>query len=122
MNEGEEAGTLSFRDASTQVNDWQSFSNDELQYELAFRLRTPRFALTMDRSIPLVRDYDRRGAYKQWNAVYDCDDKLWYYPPGTDLRSVLYHHPEWMREPDLLRITVLLRLIKELENSPTLRS
>ena len=114
---------MSLRDASTQVNDRQSFSNDKLQYDdIALRCSAHQFALTMDICIPLIRDYERRGAYKQWNAIYDGEDKQCRDPLGTDLRSVLNHHPEWVREPELLRRTILLRLIKELESSATLRS
>jgi hypothetical protein len=97
------------------------FSNDELQDELAFRLSDPRFALTMRQSVPLVRNYDRREAYKQWNATYNGDAKQWYYPLGADLRSILQHHPEWMREPELLRRDILLRLMQEVKCSPFVR-
>ena len=42
-------------DASTQALDWQSFSNDELHDEIAFRLSDYHFAMSSRHAIPLVR-------------------------------------------------------------------
>jgi len=69
-------------DASTQALDWQSFSNDELQNEIAFRLSDYHFAMTSRDAIPLARCYERRETYKAWGATYNGDTKQWSIPPG----------------------------------------
>ena len=76
-------------DASTQVLDWQSFSNDELHDELAFRLSDYQFAMRSRHAVPLVRCYERKDVYKRWGATYNGDAKQWYHPPGTDFRALL---------------------------------
>ena len=75
-------------DASTQALDWQSFSNDELHDEIAFRLSDYHFAMSSRHAIPLVRCYERKDMYKAWGATYNVDAKQWYFPPGTDLRGL----------------------------------
>jgi hypothetical protein len=60
----EEAKAMSFRDPSTQVNDWQSCSNDELNDEIAFRLSNYHFAMSSRRAMPLVRCFERKDASK----------------------------------------------------------
>ena len=91
--------------ASTQVLDWQSFSNDELQDELAFRLSDHQFAMASRHSVPLVRYYERKYVYKLWGATYNGDAKQWYYPPGTDLRTLVRQHPEWLQNLECQRST-----------------
>ena len=105
-----------------QVLDWQSFSNDELHDELAFRLSGHQFAMTSRYSVPLVRCYERKDDYKSWGATYNGDAKQWYYPPGTNLRALLRAHPEWLQNPELLRREILLRIMTEVERSPFLRT
>ena len=109
-------------DASTQALDWQSFSNDELEAELAFRLSDHQFAMTSRTSVPLVRCFDRKDTYKAWGATYNGDAKQWYFPPGTDLRGLIRAHPEWIQTPELLRRQILLRIMFEVERSPVLRT
>ena len=109
-------------DASTPVLDWQSFSNDELQDELAFRLSDHQFAMTSRTSVRLVRCFDRKDTYKAWGATYNGDANQWYFPPGTDLRSLIRAHPEWIHSPELLRRQILLRIMSEVECSPFLRT
>ena len=62
-------------DASTQALDWQSFSNDELHDELAFRLSDYQFAMSSRYAVLLVRCFDRKDAYKAWGATYNLDAK-----------------------------------------------
>ena len=80
-------------DASTQVLDWQSFSNDELHEELAFRLSNYQFAMGTHYPVPLARCYERKDVYKRWGAICDGDTKQWYLPPGSNLREILRQHP-----------------------------
>jgi len=105
-------------DASTQVLDWQSFSHDELQDELAFRLSGHQFAMTSRQSVPLVRCYERKDVYNMWGATYNGDAKQWYYPLDVDLRALLRAHPEWIPNHSLIRRGILLRIVSEVENSP----
>ena len=109
-------------DASTQVHDWQSFSNDELQDELAFRLSDHQFAMTSRQAVPLVRSYERKDVYKRWWATYNGDAKQWYYPLGTDLRTLLREHPELIQNPELFRRDILLRIMYEVEYNPFLQT
>ena len=109
-------------DASTQALDWQSFSNDELQDEIAFRLSDYHFAMTSRDAIPLARCYERREIYKAWGATYNGDTKQWSIPPGRDLRGLLRYQPAWLPEPELLRREILLRIMSEVERSPFLRT
>jgi hypothetical protein len=107
-------------DASTQALDWQSFSNDELHDEIAFRLSNDHFAMSSRHATPLVRCYERRETYKAWGATYNGDAKQWYFPPGTDLRGLLRYQPSWIQNPELLRREILMRMISEIEHNPTL--
>jgi len=107
-------------DASTQSLDWQSFSNDELHNEIAFRLSNHHFAMSSRHEVPLVRCYDRKDTYKAWGATYNADAKQWYFPPGSDLRRLLQDHPNWLQNPELLRREILMRMIREIEHNPTL--
>ena len=107
-------------DASTQVLDWQSFSNDELHDELAFRLSDYQFAMSSLHAVPLVRCFERKDVYKRWGATYNGDAKQWYVPSGTDLRALLRQHPEWLQNPELLRREILLRIMSEVDSSPFL--
>ena len=107
-------------DASTQALDWQSFSNDELHDEIAFRLSDYHFAMSSRRAIPLVRCFERKDTYKAWGATYNADAKQWYFPPGTDLRGLLRYQPSWLQNPELLRREILLRIMSEIEYNPTL--
>ncbi len=109
-------------DASTQALDWQSFSNDELEAELAFRLSDHQFAMTSRTPVPLVRCFDRKDTYKAWGAAYNGDAKQWYFPLGTDLRGMIRDHPEWIQSPELLRRQILLRIMSEVDSSPFLRT
>ena len=109
-------------DASTQVLDWQSFSNDELHDELAFRLSDHQFAMTSRQAVPLVRCYERKDEYKRWGATYNGYAKQWYFPPCTDLRALLRAHPEWIQSPELLQREILLRIMSEVESRPFLRT
>ena len=120
--EEDETPKVLFCDASTQANDWQSFSHDELQDELAFRLSAPHFALTLHQSVPLIRNYDRREMYKEWGATYNGGAKEWYYPLGVNRRYILQQHPEWLRAPEMLRRNIMLQLTQEVERSPCLRA
>jgi len=86
-------------DASTQALDWQSFSNDELHDEIAFRLSNYHFAMSSHRAVPLVRCYDRKDTYKAWGATYNADAKQWYFPPGSDLRGLLQYQSSWLQTP-----------------------
>ena len=97
------------------------FLNDELHDELAFRLSDPHFALTSRQSVPLIRNYDRREMYKEWGATYNGGAQEWYYPLGVNLRYIIKQHPEWVREPEMLRRNILLQLMQEVERSPFLR-
>ena len=107
-------------DASTQALDWQSFSNDELHDEIAFRLSDYHFAMSSRHAIPLVRCFERTDTYKAWGATYNADAKQWYFPPGTDLRGLLRYQPSWLQNPELLRREILLRIMSEIERNPTL--
>ena len=107
-------------DASTQALDWQSFSNDELHDEIAFRLSNHHFAMSSRHEVPLVRCYDRKDTYKAWGATYNADAKQWYFPPGSDLRGLLQYHSDWPQNPELLRREILMRMIREIEHNPTL--
>ena len=107
-------------DASTQVLDWQSFSNDELHDELAFRFSEYQFAMSSRHAVPLVRCFERKDVYKRWGAAYDGDAKQWYFPPGTDLRAIQRQHPEWLQNPELLRREILLRIMSDVDRSPLL--
>ena len=107
-------------DASTQALDWQSFSNDELHDEIAFRLSNYHFAMSSHRAVPLVRCYDRKDTYKAWGATYNADAKQWYFPPGSDLRGLLQYQSSWLQNPELLRREILMRMIREIEHNPTL--
>ena len=109
-------------DASTQVLDWQSSSNYELQDELAFGLSDHQFAMTSRYSVPLVRCYELKDVYKRWGATYNGDAKQRYEPPGADLRALIRAHPEWLQNPELLRREILLRIMSEVERSPFLRT
>ena len=120
--EEQEASHDSYCDASAQVNDWQSCSNDELQDELAFRLSDLHFALECHQSVPLIRNYVRREMYNEWGATHNGDAKEWYFPPGVNLRYIFQTHPEWFLEPEMLRRNLLLRITHEVEDSPLLRS
>jgi hypothetical protein len=119
QTESEERFVL-LSDASTQVLDWQSLSNDELHDELAFRLSDHQFAMTSRYSVPLVQCYTITDVYKRWGATYHGDAKQRYYPPGTDLRTLLRQHPEWLQNPDRLRREILLRIMSEVDRSPFL--
>ena len=107
-------------DASTRALDWQSFSNDELHDELAFRLSDYHFAMTSRHAIPLVRCFDIKDTYKAWGATYNPDAKQWYFPPGTDLRGLVRYQPGWLQNPELLRREILLGIMSEVERNPTL--
>jgi len=107
-------------DASTQALDWQSFSNDELHDEIAFRLSDYHFAMSSRHAIPLVLCFERKDTYKAWGATYNDDAKQWYFPPGTDLRGFLRYQPSWLQNPELLRREILLRIMSEIDRSPTL--
>ena len=122
MQTEREEGFVMLGDASTQVHDWQSFSNDELQDELAFRLSDHQFAMTSRQAAPLVQRYERKDVYKRWGATYNGDAKQWYYPLGTDLRALLREHFEWMQSPELLRRAILLRIMYEVEYNPFLQT
>ena len=51
-----ESSRPTFRDVGAPVQDWQSFSKDELAEEIADWLCTHRFAFTLRERIPLCRD------------------------------------------------------------------
>ena len=96
------------------------FSNDELHDEIAFRLSDYHFAMTSRNAIPLIRCYERKDTYKAWGATYNAEAKQWSIPPGSDLRGLLRYQPAWLQEPELLRREILLRIMSEIEKSPTL--
>jgi len=107
-------------DAITQVLDWQSFSNDELHDELAFRLSNYQFAMGTHYPVPFVRCYERKDVYKRWGAIFDGDTKQWYLPLGSNLREILRQHPGWLHSPEQLRREILLRIMSEVDRNPTL--
>ena len=106
--------------ASTQVLDWQSFSNDELHDELAFRLQIISSLCLHAMQFLLCDVSKERMSIQRWGATYSGDAKQWYFPPGTDLRALLRAHSEWLQHPELLRRDILLRIMSEVDRSPFL--
>ncbi len=91
---GEPPCTPSVRDAETQVSDWHTYSNDDIEYEISFRLSSCNFARVTVDHIPLIRDYERREEHKRLGALYTGTSKQWPIPPGRDLRLVTEAHAD----------------------------
>ena len=84
-------------------------------HRIAFRHSNTTFRLTTNVPVPLVQDYHRRVPYKAAGATYDGTTQTWSMLPGKDLRSILTVTPDWVENPDMLRRTILLRIINGLD-------
>ena len=103
------------QDASTQTTMWRSYSSDELENEIAFRLSTRLVSLASDSWTPLRQDFNKRQQYKAAGATYDGSQKLWSVPLGTELRLILSMTPEWIENAEMLKRSILLRFMTELD-------
>ena len=70
--------------------------------------------MTTDAHIPLRQDYNRRIQYTVAGATYNGTAQTWSILPGRDLRPMWVMTPEWIENADVLRRTILLRIINEL--------
>ena len=98
----------------------RKYFNEELENEIACRLSSPEFALTTVAWIPLYRDYEMREYYKMAGATYNGREAQWSIPLGRDFRRLLQLYPAWFEEPDMVRRSILLRMIEDLAKQPHL--
>ena len=82
---------ITMRGMSVQTSTWESYSTDEVENEIAFRLSTPYFSMITHVSIPLRQDHSRRVQYKAAGATYNGTSQTWSMRPGRDLRNGFYH-------------------------------
>ena len=114
------SSSIATRTVGTQVSDWQSYSTNELDTELSYRMSTRHYALTALGHVWLVPDYHKREIYKQSGAIYDGSIKRWMRPYDTNLRPLFDNHPEWFHENvDLFRRKIMLRLLGGVGERPT---
>ena len=103
------------------MHDWQSYSNQELENEISFRLSSLLCPLVTKTLIPLARLFERRALYKASGAIYNGDAKQWSMPPGTNMRRIVKMHPEWLEDVGMLERKIMLDLMEVLENRPLIR-
>ena len=103
------------KDVGIQTSTWQSYSSDELENEIVFRLSNAAFSTTCLHPVPLRPDYNRRYQYKTLGAVYNATTQTCSLMPGRDLRHVLPIAPEWIENAEMLRRTILMRMVTELD-------
>ena len=108
---------ITMRDASVQTSAWQSNSSDELESEISFRLSTSSFCMPTDTHSPLRQDYHRRIQYKAAGAPYNGTTQTWSILIGRrDLRPIMTMTPELIENADMLRRSILLRIVNELDH------
>ena len=106
---------ITLQDASIQTSTWQNYSSDYLEHEIAFRLSTHAFSMSTNTSTPLRQDYHKRQQYKAAGATYDGALQIWSVPLGMDLRPILMMTPEWIKNAVMLKRSILLRIMTELD-------
>ena len=65
--------------------------------------------------VPLRPDYNKRHSYKALGAIYNSTTQTWSLMPGRDLRHVLSIAPEWIENAEMLRRTILTRMIMDVD-------
>ena len=106
---------ITTRDMDGQTSTWESYSNGELNTDMCFCLSAPSFSMITNVPIPFRQDYHRRIQYKAAGATYDGTSQTWSMPLGRDLRNVLTMTPEWVENAEMLKRSILLHIIKELD-------
>ena len=71
--------------------------------------------MTLDLPVPLLQDYHRRFQYKTIGATYNGTTQTWSLMPRRDVRPVLTIAPEWVEHAEMLRRTILMRMIVDLD-------
>ena len=113
------SSSIATRTVGTQVSDWQSYSTNELDTELSYRMSTRHYALTALGHVWLVPDYHKREIYKQSGAIYDGSIKRWMLPYNTNLRPLVDNHPERFHENvELFRRSIRLSLLGGIGERP----
>ena len=102
-------------DASIQDSDWQTFSNQEFENEISFRLSTPSFSMTTDVPIPFRQDYLRPVQYNAAGATYNGTSQTGSMRPARDLRNILTMTPEWIENAEMLKRSMQVHIIRELD-------
>ncbi|MFM7983685.1 MAG: hypothetical protein ACKPKO_30610, partial [Candidatus Fonsibacter sp.] len=107
--------TATMRDVGIQTDNYQSFSNDELNDPIVSKLSNHHFFMSTSYIVPLRKYYEMRHAYKAFGATYDGLTKTWFILPGTNLRPLFDLHGDWLDEPEMLRRRILMHMTDELE-------
>ena len=60
---------ITVRDLGVQTSTWQSYSSNELENEIAFRLSNDAFSMSYEHPVPLRPGYTKRHQYKALGAI-----------------------------------------------------